>query len=150
MRPGEIPRGAQLLTSVRQAPGGGRDLSASPDGQIYRRSDAGWYRREASGGWSFFAPTQGRVEAGRVVAAQGGQAASLGNLNRPRPGGNVVAARAQALGSRGPDSGSEARAQEVAALERQYYARALAQMRAQNYGAYTRANRPVRAGGRRR
>src|SRR4029434_8271606 len=36
-RSGDIPRGAQLLSTVRQSPGGGRDLYASPDGNIYRR-----------------------------------------------------------------------------------------------------------------
>ena len=49
VRPGEIPRGAQLLTTVRQAPGGGRDLYASPDGSVYRRKNDGWYRRQAGG-----------------------------------------------------------------------------------------------------
>jgi hypothetical protein len=54
--------------------------------------------------------------------------------------------RAAAAGNfRVRDAGSQLRAQEVANLEREYYARSLTQIRAQN----TRAVRPAR-GGRRR
>jgi hypothetical protein len=42
------------------------------------------------------------------------------------------------------------RAHEVAALERQYYARVLAEMRAENWRAANYRARPVRGGGRRR
>src|SRR5262249_20251920 len=50
-RAGETPHGAQLLSAVRQNPGGGRDLYASPDGNIYRRQADGWYRRQSGGNW---------------------------------------------------------------------------------------------------
>jgi len=54
------------------------------------------------------------------------------------------------LAGRVPDTGAVARAQEVSGLERQYYARALAQMRAQNWRAAGRPSMPARAGGLRR
>src|SRR5262249_41200225 len=76
IRSGEIPRGAQLLSALRQAPGGGRDLYASPDGNVYRRKSDGWYRRDAAGAWKFFAPTQGRIEPERVASARGTQSPS--------------------------------------------------------------------------
>src|SRR5262249_51085279 len=129
LRAGETPRGAQLLSAVRQAPGGGRDLYASPDGDIYRRKNDGWYRRSPSGNWSFFAPLQGKVEGDRVVAARDERSAGSANRGAAEPGKG--AARRQAAGDRVPDIGSEARAQEVADLERQYYARSIAQARAQ-------------------
>ena len=148
VRSGETPRGAQLLSTVRQSPGAGRDLYASPDGNVYRRKDDGWYRREAGGNWKLFAPTQGQMQNERSVAgaaaARGGQLSDAGNVYRPAA--TAAANRREAAsGTRVPDVGNEARAQEVADLERQYYARSLAQMRAQNY---PRAR--VGGGGRRR
>jgi hypothetical protein len=49
-----------------------------------------------------------------------------------------------------PGAGFEARAQEVAALERQYYARVLAEMWAENWRAANYRVRPVQGGSRRR
>ncbi|MEO8427014.1 MAG: hypothetical protein ABI651_07880 [Verrucomicrobiota bacterium] len=149
-RPGEIPRGAQLLTAVRQTPGGGRDLYASPDGSVYRRKDDGWYRRQAAGGWGFVAPAQGPIERDRVASNRGAQPSGAGDVYRPTPGRNAAAARTQAPGNRVPNAGYEARAQEIANLERQYYARSLAQARAQNRRPAGNVARPARAGGRRR
>jgi len=143
-RAGDRPRGAQLLTTVRASPGGGRDLYASPDGSVYRRKSDGWYRRQAGGNWSFVAPTQGTVQRGQGAPARGAQPAVADGGYRVT-GANSAAAR-QARGERAPNMGGEARAHEVAALEREYYARSLAQMRTQN----VRPSRPVRGGGRRR
>jgi hypothetical protein len=145
LRSGEIPRGAQLLTTVRQTSGGGNDLYASPDGNVYLRRDDGWYRRGSGGNWDFFSPTQGQIERGRIAAAQQAQMAGADGY-RVAAVQNAAAARNQARGDRVPNVGGEARAQQVETLERQYYARALGQMRAQNY----RASRPARGGGRRR
>ncbi len=58
-------------------------------------------------------------------------------------------AKAQRLPRRA-DSGFQARAQEVAAPERQYYARSLGQMRVQNWRAAGNLGQPVRPIGRRR
>ena len=139
VRPGEIPRGAQLLTTMRQAPGGGRDLYASQDGNVYQRRNDGWYRRDA-GGWKLAAPAQGSIERRQAATAGAAQQPGRGDVYRPMP------TRAAAAGNfRVPDAGHQLRAQEVANLEREYYARSLSQIRAQN----TRAVRPVR-GGRRR
>jgi hypothetical protein len=132
-RAGDLPHGAQLLSTVRQAPGGGRDLYASPDGNIYQRRNDGWYRRQAGGNWNFYAPTQGQVQRGRIGSATGTQPAGAGGGYRIATGPNAPAARTQGRGDRVPNAGAEIRAQEVAALERQHYARALGQMRAQNY-----------------
>jgi hypothetical protein len=140
IRSGDVPRGAQLLTSVRQSPGGGRDLYASPDGVIYQRRTDGWYR-QASGGWNFYAPTQGTIEQNRLAAAQRKQGPGSGQARS--------AARSGAGGNRVPNSGRELGTQQVAALERQYYARALSQMRAQNWRA-SNVSRPARSAGRRR
>ncbi|HTL57748.1 MAG TPA: hypothetical protein VL361_18825 [Candidatus Limnocylindrales bacterium] len=148
-RSGDIPNGAQLLSAVRQAPGGGRDLYASPDGNVYRRKNDGWYRRETSGGWSFYAPTQGRIEAGQVASARGAERGSAGIVYRP-VAQTGAAARRDAGVSRVPNSGMLPRAQEVAGLERQYYARTLAQLRSQNWRANVNASRPGRTGSRRR
>jgi hypothetical protein len=145
VRSGEVPRGAQLLSSVRQAPGGGRDLYASPDGSIYRRAQDGWYRREAGGKWNFAAPLQSAVQDGRVEAAKSSRPADAVPVNRPESGRNVGSNRGQALGNRVPDSGIEPRAQQIADLEREYYARSLAQARMQRGGGA----RIGRAGGRR-
>jgi hypothetical protein len=149
MHAGDIPRGAQLLSSVRQTPGGGRDLYASPDGNVYQRRNDGWYRRQAGGNWNFYAPTQGRVERDQVASTRAGQPAGGGGY-RIAANSGASATRAQARADRVPNAGSEARAQEVAALERQYYARALGQMRSQNVRPARPAGRPARAGGRRR
>jgi hypothetical protein len=64
---------------------------------------------------------------------------------RPTPGSGL-----QARPERVPEAGFEAHAQEVAALERQYYARVLAEMRAENWRAANYRARPMRGGGRRR
>jgi hypothetical protein len=149
IRPGEIPNGAQLLSTIRKAPGGGRDLYASPDGIVYRRKNDGWYRREAGGDWSFFAPTQGRIERD-AASGRAAQLPGAGDVYRPISAGGAAQARAQARRERVPDTGERVRSQQVADLERQYYARALAQIRAQNWRASGGASRPARAGGRRR
>ncbi len=146
VRPGEMPHGAQLLTSVRQSTGGGRDLYASPDGNVYQRRSDGWYRRETTGGWNFYAPTKGTMERDRTAAGGGAQQLGGGNVQRPAPARGGGAGNFQGRGGRVPDAGHEARAHEVANLEREYYARSLSQMRTQN----TRASQRVRAGGRRR
>jgi hypothetical protein len=149
-RAGDIPKGAQLLTTVRQTPGGGRDLYASPDGNVYLRKSDGWYRRQAGGNWALFAPTQGTLDHRQAAGTRAGQPAVASGGYQITPGDNVSAARRQGRGDRVPDMGVEAHAQEVAALERQYYARAMAQMRAQESRPSRSANRPVRGGGRRR
>jgi hypothetical protein len=149
-RAGDMPRGAQLLSSVRQTPGGGRDLYASPDGNVYQRRNDGWYRRQAGGDWSLVAPTQGRIEGGQVAAARGAQGAGNGYRIAANP--KASAPGTQGRRDRAPNIGSEARAQEVAALEREHYARTLSQMRSQNvrssYGGG--GGRVARGGGRRR
>ncbi len=146
VRTGEIPRGAQLLTSVRQSSGGGRDLYASPDGNVYQRRSDGWYRRETTGGWNFYAPTKGTMERDQTALGGGAQRLGGGDVNRPAPARGGAPGNFPGRGDRVPDAGYQARAQEVANLEREYYARSLAQVRAQN----SRAARPVRGGGRRR
>ena len=140
----EIPRGAQLLSSVRKSPGAGRDLYASPDGNVYLRKPDGWYRRQAGGNWSYFAPTQGQIGQGQIATARNGKQASNPGVNRISPGAGNPSAR-----QRVPDAGTRADAQQLAELERQYYARSLAQMRTQNVRPANVA-RPVRGGGRRR
>jgi hypothetical protein len=117
---------------------------------VYRRQNDGWYRRQAGGGWSYFAPTQGKIERDRLASARGAQPGGAGGVYRPTPGGGAAAARMQGRDGRVPDTGFEARAHEVAALEREYYARSLGQMRAQNWRPKGNFNRPVRGGGRRR
>jgi hypothetical protein len=145
VRPGEIPRGAQLLTAVRQAPGGGRDLYASPDGSVYLRKTDGWYRRESGGQWKFAAPTQGTIERGQAASARGGLQPGAGKVYRPSAG-----AAPKPGAGRVPNTGFEARTHDIASLEREYYARSLAQYRAQNWQSSRSYNRPVRSGGRRR
>jgi len=142
---GEVPRGAQLLSAVGQSPGGGRDFYASLDGNIYQRRNDGWYRRQAGGNWNFFAPTQGTIER-KGATAVGAQLPGGGNVYRPAPARGVAQGNLQRRGDRVPDVGYQARAHEVANLEREYYARSLSQMRSQNF----RAARPGRGGGRRR
>ncbi len=145
MRPGEIPHGAELLTTVRQSPGGGRDLYAAPDGQVYLRKNDGWYRRQSGGNWSYAAPLQGAADRKRAApAAQSAQ--------RPVNPYAAQNARAQAVANR-PDSRANNQV-DVPALEREYAARQLAQQRQQynrpaanNVRRPAPANRPVRSGG---
>jgi hypothetical protein len=143
LRSGEIPHGAQLLTTLRQSPGGGRDLYASPDGNVYLRRADGWYRRQSGGNWGFVAPAQGTLERGPVGGARGAAAAGSSGMNR------IASGPGYGRGERVPDAGTRLRAQEVARLEREHYARTLGQMRAQNVRQSYNINRPVRAGGRR-
>jgi hypothetical protein len=149
VRPGQVPHGAQLLSTLAKAPGAGRDLYASPDGGVYRRQDNGWYRQQAGGKWSFVAPTQGQVDRSQTASARGGQPAGAAGT-RLTPGSAGSSTRGQALANRVPNAGSEAQAQQVAALEREYYARSLSQARAQNYRSSGNYSRPSRRGGGRR
>ena len=148
-RAGEVPRGAQLLSTVRQNPGGGRDLYASQDGNVYLRKPDGWYRRQADGNWSRFASTQGTLEPNPAASARGGQLPVAGGANRITPSPNVPGAAPRAR-DRVPDAGSRLQAQNVADLERQYYARSLAQLRTQNVRPAPNVSRPARGGGGRR
>lgn len=145
VRAGEVPRGAQLLTTLRQSPGGGRDLYASPDGSVYRRKSDGWYRRESGGQWKFAAPTRGTMEQSQRNVARGTTQPGAGHVNRPVPGAGI-----QGRAGRVPNTGFEARASEIAALEREYYARSLAEYRAQNWRAANYRGRPARGAIRRR
>jgi hypothetical protein len=149
-RPGEIPKGAQLLSKVEQTPGGGRDLYASPDGEIYRRQNDGWYRRQAGGNWQLYAPAQGTIQRAQASPARGAQTSTPYVTYRPLPGAGPAGTRSQALANRVPDSGVEARAQDVAALERQYYARSLAEARTQNWRGSANISRGGGRAGRRR
>jgi len=144
-RAGEMPRGAQLLSNVRQSSGGGRDLYASPDGNVYLRKPDGWYRRQGGGNWSYFAPTQGKVDPQPGGAPRGGGiGGSAGNRISP----NVNASAAKAINrNRVPDAGDRMEARQVAELERQHYARTLSQMRSANVRPNYNASRPVRSGG---
>jgi hypothetical protein len=145
-RSGEVPHGAQLLTTVQRSPGAGRDLYASPDGNIYQRRADGWYRSQGAGKWSYYAPAQGTLKRGPVAGTLGGQPAGPADVYRMNASGNVPV-RTQVGGNPEPNLGVEARAQDVAALDRQYYARNLGQARAQNslpnYSAPSPAPRPV-------
>jgi hypothetical protein len=145
MRAGEIPHGAKLLTTVRQSSGGGRDLYASPDGSVYQRKADGWYRRQAAGKWDFVAPTQGTIQRSQAKGTQPGA-----GVPRVTATSGASGRGAQRLGERIPDSGREAMAGEIQALEREYYARSLAQLRSQGNRSSGNVNRPVRSGGRRR
>jgi hypothetical protein len=145
LRAGEVPRGAALLTTVRQSPGGGRDLYAAPDGQVYQRKNDGWYQRQGSG-WNFVSPPTGVAERAR----SGAEARTIAMPAAP----NVNNARAQAVGNRQPSVANN-RTVDVSALEREYSARALAQQRQQNLQSNRNVNRPNRSlpaggGGRRR
>jgi hypothetical protein len=150
-RSGEIPRGAQLLSNVRQSTGGGRDLYASPDGNVYRRQSDGWYRGQPGGKWSFAAPLQGQVQRDQAGAGRaGGQLAASGGGYRGGAGQNFGGGLGAGRANRVPDSGNRIPAAQVADLERQHYARTLSQARAQNVRS-TNVSRPaVRAGGGRR
>ena len=139
LRPGEVPRGAQMLSTVRQSPSRGRDLYASPDGNVYQRRNDGWYQRQAGGKWSFAAPTQGAIRQSPTAGAGNGA------VYRPSPGRNT----AGTLPARVPNVGGELSTRDVTALERQYYARSLSQMRSQNYRApanrgSSNVRRPIR------
>jgi hypothetical protein len=148
--PGEVPKGAQLLSNVRQSPGSGKDLYASPDGGIYMRKSDGWYRRQSGGSWQLYAPAQGNLQRAQVTPARAPQTAGGSVVYRPLPGAGPAGLNAaQNLANRVPDSGFEARAQEVANLERQYYARSLAEARVQNWRPSGNISRGGR-GGRRR
>jgi hypothetical protein len=144
-RPGEIPHGAALLTTVRQSPGGGRDLYAASDGQVYRRKPDGWYRRQANG-WSYVAPLQGMANQNRVAPASK-------PVPRPVPATYRQNTRAQAIPNRVPENRANVRQADVSALEREHAARALAQQRQQNVqpnrnvNRPANVNRPVRSGG---
>jgi hypothetical protein len=136
-KPGEIPRGATLLTTVRQSPGGGRDIYATQDGQVYLRKNDGWYQRQG-GNWNYVAALQGAENRGRV--GTGARAANLPNVQyTPR----------QSVTTRLPDSGAYARQvnvnNNVSAMEREHAARALAQQRQQNVQASRNINRQAPA-----
>ena len=112
-----------------------------------RRND-GWYRRQASGAWSFAAPVSGTVTRGQVATGPKANTAAAANVNRIAPNPKLAPGRTAAR-ERVPDLGDRVQAQQVADLERQYYARSIAQMRNQ-YSRPANVSRPVRGGGRRR
>ncbi len=145
LRSGETPRGAQLLKNVNQSPGGGRDLYAAQDGNIYQRRTDGWYRQGAAGKWAFFAAAQGRLQNGQV-----GRGQAAGGVGQNRIATQNY--RGQARGYQGNNGNWQARQQVAADLDRQYYARQVGQVRAQNMRGGNRPQparaRPVRAGGR--
>ena len=141
-RTGEVPRGAQLLTAVQRSPGGGRDLYALPDGNIYQRRSDGWYRSQGNGKWNFYAPAQGTLDRSQVQAARGGQVSGASDVYRINAAGNA-APGVQPGGNRAPNVGAQARQPDVAALDRQYYARNLGQARAQNSRPNYNAPRPA-------
>jgi hypothetical protein len=128
---GDIPRGAQLLTAVRQSPGGGRDLYALPDGNVYQRRNDGWYRSQGGGKWSFYAPARGALENNQVGTARGGPAAGAADVYRVNAARNAAAGN-QLRGNQPPNLGGQGPGQNAAALDREYYARNLGQSRAQN------------------
>jgi hypothetical protein len=138
LRSGEMPQGAQLLSNVRKSAGGGRDLYAAPDGNIYQRRTDGWYRQAAAGKWDYFAPAQGaRLNRGQIAV---GNAVAGGGQNRTAAQNYAGQARSY----QGYNGNWQGRQQVAADLDRQYYARQVGQVRAQNM----RANRgAVRGGG---
>jgi hypothetical protein len=129
-RAGAVPGGAPLLDTVRQAPGGGRDLYASPDGNVYQRKSDGWYRRGTGGNWNYYAPAQGAAQRSQGGTAAGASAALAGGRVAAAP--NAPAARAATGGGQAADGSIRVQAQNAAALDRDYYARNLGQTRAQN------------------
>jgi hypothetical protein len=147
-RAGTVPGGAQLLDTVRQSPGGGRDLYASPDGNIYQRKSDGWYRRDAGGNWNLYAPAQGSVQRGPAGSVGSAPVAGAAAARQAAPGSGAPVAGTQARVDRTPDAAAQARAQQAAALDRQYNARNLGQTRAQNTRPVNNAARPARGGGR--
>ena len=126
---GEIPRGSQLLTTMQQSPGAGRDLYAGTDGNIYMRRNNGWYREGARGNWDFYAPAQGQMERGLYTHGQA--VANGGGEYRIANSPNAVGAMGQVFGT--GRSGGPAPAQISAGLDQQYYARQLGKARAQNW-----------------
>jgi hypothetical protein len=152
-RAGETPRGAQLLTAVRESPGGGRDLYALPDGNIYQRRSDGWYRSQGGGKWNYYSPARGTLDRGQVGQARGGQIANAGDVYRINAARNAAAAN-QVRANQAANAAALARAQNTAALDRQYYARSIGQARAQNVRQNNNSPAPARAvrggGGRRR
>jgi len=149
-RAGAVPGGAQLLDTVRQSPGGGRDLYASPDGNIYQRKDDGWYRRGTGNNWDYYAPAQGAAQRRQNAAAQSAPAAARRNTAGP----GAPAAGTPMSGNRAANAGARAQTQNAAALDRQYYSRQLGQTRAQNTRPAARSaparSAPMRGGGGRR
>jgi len=139
---GNVPHGAQLLASVRQSPGAGRDLYAAPDGNVYQRRTDGWYRQAAEGKWDFFSPTQGQIERGQI--ARGQAAAGAGPYRIA--GAQNASAMSQARVNQGANFNQQTRAQVAANLDRQYYARQVGQARAQNMRPASRPQ-PARGGG---
>jgi hypothetical protein len=136
VRAGEVVHGAQSLMNLRGGPAAGRDLYASLDGNVYQRRDNGWFRRQPGGAWSYVAPLKGSVQSVNPPVA--GQA---------RPGvrvakGTLAPAAPNRSGDRPerfernvpPNAGSEISPDVANRLEREYYARALSQMRAQGGG----------------
>ena len=149
VRAGEAVHGAQSLMSLRSSPGGGRDLYASLDGNVYQRRDNGWYRRQPGGAWSYAAPLKGTVQ--NANAAAGQARAGAGGVNP-----TIVAAAQNRAANRpdraertdrnfAPDMGGNMNPDVADRLEREYYARAISQMRAQGGG-----QRVGRGGGGRR
>ena len=154
-RAGNVPGGAQLLSTLRQSPGGGRDLYAAPDGNIYQRKGDSWYRRDAAGKFNFYASSQGAAQRSQNPPARPAPAANATRPNATGPGIPTVGNPARM--SRMPDTDLQLRAQNVADLDRQYYTRNLARTRAQNARPAAPAPRPapiraapVRGGGFRR
>jgi len=142
-RAGVLPHGAEAL---RTASKGGRDLDASPDGNIYQRRENGWYRRQAGNSWSLAASTPGKVE---MVNLPAGQLRSVSSDGKNRMAA-VHTIRTEGGVNRVPDAGSGRNPEMMAAMEREYYARALSQMRQQGgIQAYSRRT-TTRPGGRRR
>jgi hypothetical protein len=99
--------------------GGGRDLYASPDGNVYLRKPDGWYRQQADGKFTRYAAAQTVANTRTTPAGAGTGAQVSPNLQRPASTGV----------NRGPGETYEARSRDVADLERQYYARTLAETR---------------------
>jgi hypothetical protein len=150
---GEMPRGAQLLTTVRQSPGGGRDLYALQDGNIYQRRSDGWYRSQGGGKWNYYAPARGTLDRSQVGQTRGGQTVGAGDVYRINAARNAAAGN-QMRANQAANAAAQARAQNTAALDRQYYARSVGQARAQNIRQNNNRPAPTRAvrgsGGRRR
>jgi hypothetical protein len=151
-RSGEVPRGAQLLTAVQQSPGGGRDLYASQDGNVYQRRSDGWYRSQGGGKWGFYSPASGTLDRSQLGVARGGQGAGSTDVNRINAARNATAAnQLRANQAQARNGNAQARAQNVANLDRQYYSRNIGQARAQNARQNYNNSRPsrpaVRSGG---
>ena len=138
LRPGEPVHGAQSLMTLRNSPGQGRDLYASLDGNIYQRRDNGWYRRQA-GGWAYAAPLKGAVQNVNVPAKGPNAGNRTANTITPVAGrGAANRANDRPQRNEAPDLGNRMSPEAVNALEREYYARALSQMRQQGGGGVRR------------